>query len=249
MGPVPDHIELRRNSFGVGATGSHDLLLTSAIPKAGNWAAGAIAVEGSSDIAIAENTFYNPVAPAIDVVVGARIDISNNKIVSDAFVSSVPGPAVRLSAGAGFSVNGLSVGPASGITAAVEIDCGVRAIDPSRWSIQSGAIPRLLDRRPQCQSPNSGDRCLRLSQRQRGRHRQGFGRVRRLPGRLPPPRRAHPVATVRGQQSPGRVLARGKGQARRARHRDCVRAHSAEPAGKRAHLRSHQRRAEFLGRA
>jgi hypothetical protein len=145
---------LRRNSFGVGASGSHDLLLTSAIPKAGNWAAGAIAVEGSSDIAIAESTFYNPVVPAIDVVVGARIDISNNKIVSDAFVSGVPGPAVRLSAGAGFSVNGLSVGPASGITAAVEIDCGVRAIDPSRRSIQSGAIPRLLDRRPQCQSPN-----------------------------------------------------------------------------------------------
>ena len=150
MGPVPDHIELRRNSFGVGAPGSRDLLLTAVIPKGGNREPGAIAVEGSSSIAITENNFHNPAAPAIEVAVGRRIDMSNNTIVSDASVSGAPGPAVRLTSGAEFSVNGLVVGPAKGITAAVEIGCGVRGVDPSRWTIQSGPIPRLLDRRPQC---------------------------------------------------------------------------------------------------
>ena len=120
------------------------------IPKSGMPRNEASAAQGPADITISDNSFRNPANPAIDVVVGERVALSNNKIMYDASIARTPGPAVRLSAGSGFSVNNLSVGPAKGISAAVEIGCGVRTVDPSGWTIRSAPVPALIDRRPQC---------------------------------------------------------------------------------------------------
>lgn len=110
----------------------------------------ASAAQSPSDITISDNSFRNAANPAIDVVVGEGVVLSNNKITSAPAVAAAPGPAVRLSAGSRISVNGLTVGPAKDISAAVEIGCGVHGIDPSRWTIQSAAAPALLDRKSQC---------------------------------------------------------------------------------------------------
>jgi hypothetical protein len=58
--------------------------------------------------------------------------------------------AVRLSTGSALSVDRLAVGPARGVSAAVEIGCGVRAAEPSRWTIRSGSVPAVVDLRPRC---------------------------------------------------------------------------------------------------
>jgi hypothetical protein len=151
LGPVPDHISIRHNLLTGGGPNSGRLVLTSSmIPKSGVRGDEAVAAEGPSDITISDNTFHNPATPAIDVVVGERIELANNKIMSDSPLVRVPGPAVRFSTGSGLSVNGLVVGPAKGISAAVELDCGARPIDPTRWTIQSAPVPALLDRRAQC---------------------------------------------------------------------------------------------------
>jgi hypothetical protein len=151
LGPVPDHVSIRHNSLtGGGPNSGRLVLISSMIPKSGMRGNEAVAAEGPSDITISDNTFHNPATPAIDVVVGERIELANNKIMSDSPLVRVPGPAVRFSAGSGLSVNGLVVGPANGISAAVELGCGVRPIDPTRWTIQSAPAPVLLDRRAQC---------------------------------------------------------------------------------------------------
>jgi hypothetical protein len=150
MGPVPDHVAVRRNSFNGGEVESVDVLAASAIPKSGARGNEIEAVEGPSDIVIADNRFHNAAYPAIEVAVGERIELVNNALTSDPAVIRKPGPAVRLSAGSALSVNGLAVGPAGGVSAAVEIGCGVRAVDPSRWTIRSGSVPAVVDLRPRC---------------------------------------------------------------------------------------------------
>ena len=150
-GPIPDHILVRHNVFSNGAPyGGRSLWIVNAIRKAGAPGGQASAIEGPSDIAISDNTFQGMANPTIEVAVGQRIELANNKVARGPSTIRKPAPVVQLSAGSGFLVNGLVVDEAIGATAAVEIGCGVRATDPSRWTIQSGQLPRLLDRRPQC---------------------------------------------------------------------------------------------------
>ncbi|HKD26570.1 MAG TPA: hypothetical protein VKC66_11790 [Xanthobacteraceae bacterium] len=149
QGPVPDHVVVRRNSFNGGDIGS-DILITSVIPKAGALGGQTNAVDGPSHIVVTNNNFRNPTYPAIDVEVGDHIRLSDDRIVSDVAAAGAPAPAVRLTAGSDIAVRDLSVRAASGLSAAVEIDCGVRDIIPSRWTIRSGQVLRILDLRPQC---------------------------------------------------------------------------------------------------
>jgi hypothetical protein len=81
----------------------------------------------------------------------AIVDLSDDRIASDSFaVAQAPAPAVLLSAGREITVNDLSVCAAGGVTAAVEIGCGIRDVDPLRWTIRSDEVPHILDRRQQC---------------------------------------------------------------------------------------------------
>jgi hypothetical protein len=151
QGPVPDHVVVRGNSFHGGDVGSIDLLVTSVIPKAGVPGNQTTAVDGPSQIVITDNHFRDPNYPAINVAVGDHIHLADDRIASDSSAATrAPAPAVRLSAGSEITVRDLSVRAASGVTAAVEIGCGVRDVIPSRWTIRSGQIPPILDLRPQC---------------------------------------------------------------------------------------------------
>jgi hypothetical protein len=153
LGPVPDHVVVRRNSFNGGDVGSVDILVTSVIAKSGVPGDQTNAVDGPSHIIMTDNHFRDPTYPAIDVAVGDHIHLSDDRIVSDIFAATRPSaPAVRLSAGSAITVSDLSVRAASGVTAAVEIGCGVTVTDviPSRWSIRSGQLLPILDLRPQC---------------------------------------------------------------------------------------------------
>jgi hypothetical protein len=152
QGPVPDHVVVRGNSFHGGDVGSVDVLVTSVIAKSGVLGNQTNAVDGPSHIAIADNVFHNPTYPAIDVAIGDHIHLSGDHIASDvAAAAPAPAPAVLLAAGSEITVRDLSVRAASGVTAAVEIGCGVRNVVPSRWTIRSGQILPILDLRPQCQ--------------------------------------------------------------------------------------------------
>jgi hypothetical protein len=152
QGPVPDHVVVRGNSFHGGDIGSIDLLVTSVIPKAGVPGNQTTAVDGPSQIVITDNHFHDPNYPAINVAVGDHIHLSDDRIASDSSAATrAPAPAVRLSAGSEITVRDLSVRSAGGVTAAVEIGCGVRNVTPSRWTIRSGQVPPILDLRPQCQ--------------------------------------------------------------------------------------------------
>jgi hypothetical protein len=109
------------------------------------------AVDGPSHIVITENTFRNPTYPAIDVEIGDHIQLSNDRIASHAVAATpAPAPAVRLAAGSEITVRDLAVRAAGGVTAAVEIGCGVRDVVPSRWTIRSGTVLPILDLRTQC---------------------------------------------------------------------------------------------------
>jgi hypothetical protein len=152
QGPVPDHVVVRGNSFHGGDVGSIDILVTSVIAKSGEPGNQTNAVDGPSHIVIADNNFRNPAYPAIDVAIGDHIHLSDDRIASNvAAATPAPAPAVRLEAGSEITVRDLSVRAASGVTAAVEIDCGVHNVIPSRWTIHSGQILPILDLRPQCQ--------------------------------------------------------------------------------------------------
>jgi hypothetical protein len=151
QGPVPDHVVVRRNSFHGGDVGSVDILVTSVIAKSGVPGNQTNAVDGPSDIAIADNNLRDPTYPAIDVAIGERVDLSDDRIASDSSaVAPAPAPAVLLSAGREITVSDLSVRAAGGVTAAVEIGCGVRDVNPLRWTIRSDEVPHILDRRQQC---------------------------------------------------------------------------------------------------
>jgi hypothetical protein len=107
--------------------------------------------DGPSHIAITDNTFRNPTYPAVDIEIGDQIQLADDRIASNgAAVASAPAPAVRLAAGSEIMVRDLSVRAASGVTAAVEIGCGVRDPILSLWTIRSGQLPPILDLRPQC---------------------------------------------------------------------------------------------------
>ena len=151
QGPVPDHVAVRGNSFHGGDVGSVDVLVTPVIPKAGLLGGQINAVDGPSHIVITDNHFRDPAYPAINVAVGDHIHLSDDHIASDSSAAArAPAPAVRLSAGSEITVRDLSVRSAGGVTAAVEIGCGVRNVTPSRWTIRSGQVPPILDLRPQC---------------------------------------------------------------------------------------------------
>jgi hypothetical protein len=149
QGPVPDHVVVRGNSFRGGDVGSVDVLVTSVIAKSGVPGNQTNAVDGPSHIVIADNTFRNPTYPAIDVAIGDHIHLSGDDIASHV-AAAVPAPAVLLAAGSEIAVRDLSVRAASGVTAAVEIGCGVRNVIPSGWTIRSGQILPILHLRPQC---------------------------------------------------------------------------------------------------
>jgi hypothetical protein len=150
QGPVPDHVVVRGNTFDGGDIGT-DILVTSVIPKAGVPGNQTNAVDGPSHIVITENTLRNPTYPAIDVEIGDHIHLSNNRIASHAVAATpAPAPAVRLAAGREITVRDLAVRAAGGVTAAVEIGCGVRDVVPSRWTIRSGTVLPILDLRTQC---------------------------------------------------------------------------------------------------
>jgi hypothetical protein len=150
QGPVPDHVVVPGNSFHGGDVGSVDVLVTSVIAKSGVLGNQTKAVEGPSHIAIADNVFHNPTYPAIDVAIGDHIHLSDNRIASNV-AAATQAPAVLLEAGSEITVRDLSVRTASGVTAAIEIGCGVRNVIPSGWTIRSGQILPVLDLRPQCQ--------------------------------------------------------------------------------------------------
>jgi hypothetical protein len=151
QGPVPDHVVVRGNSFHGGDVGSSDILVTSVIPKAGVPGGQTNAVDGPSHIVITDNKFRNPTFPAIDVEIGDHIHLSDNRIASDVVAATqTTAPAVRLAAGRDITVRELSVRAAGGVTAAVEIGCGVTDVNPSTWTIRSGKLPSILDLRPQC---------------------------------------------------------------------------------------------------
>lgn len=151
QGPVPDHVVLQGNSFHGGDVGSIDVLVTSVIPKTGVLGGQINAVDGPSHIVITDNHFRDPAYPAINVAVGNHVHLSDDRIASDSSaVTRTPAPAVRLSAGSEITVRDLSVRAAGGVTAAVEIGCGVRDVNPSLWTIRSGQVPPILDLRPQC---------------------------------------------------------------------------------------------------
>jgi hypothetical protein len=151
QGPVPDHVVVRGNSFHGGDIGSVDILVTSVIAKSGVPGNQTNAVDGPSQIVITDNRFRDPAYPAINVAVGDHIHLSDDRIASDSSAATrAPAPAVRLSAGSEITVRDLSVRAAGGVTAAVEIGCGVRDVNPSRWTILSGQVPPILDLRPQC---------------------------------------------------------------------------------------------------
>jgi len=150
QGPVPDHVVVRGNSFHGGDIGSIDMLVTSVIPKSSAPGAQTNAVDGPSHVIITDNIFRNPTYPAIDVAIGDRIHLSNNRIASDVATAGVLAPVVLLSAGSEITVQDFSVRAASGVSAAVEIGCGVTDVVPSHWTIRSGPIPSILDLRPQC---------------------------------------------------------------------------------------------------
>jgi len=151
QGPVPDHVVVRGNSFHGGDVGSVDVLVTSVIRKTGVPGNQTNAVDGPSQIVITDNHLRNPAYPAVNVAVGDHIHLSNDRIASDSSAATgAPAPAVRLSAGSEITVRDLSVRVDGGVTAAVEIGCGVTDVNPSRWTIRSGQIPPVLDLRPQC---------------------------------------------------------------------------------------------------
>jgi hypothetical protein len=150
QGPVPDHVVVQRNSFRGGDVGSSDVLVASVIPKVGAVGGQTNAVDGPSHIIVTDNNFRNPALPAVDVEIGDHIDLSDERIVSNVAATAAPAPAVRLAAGSEIAVRDLSVRAAGGVTAAVEIGCGVTGVMPSRWTIRSGPIPPILDLRPQC---------------------------------------------------------------------------------------------------
>jgi hypothetical protein len=151
QGPVPDHVAVRGNSFHGGDVGSVDVLVTPVIPKAGLLGGQINAVDGPSHIVITDNHFRDPAYPAINVAVGDHIHLSDDHIASGSSAAArAPAPAVRLSAGSEITVRDLSVRAASGVTAAVEIGCGVRDVNPSLWTVRSGQVPPILDLRPQC---------------------------------------------------------------------------------------------------
>lgn len=151
QGPVSDHVVVRRNSFNGGDIGSIDMLVISVIPKAGLPGNQTNAVDGPSHILIAQNNYQNPTYPAIDFEIGEQIHLTEDRIASNVIATGTPAPAVLLSAGSEITVRDLSVGAAGGLTAAVEIGCGVTDVVPSRWTIRSGPILPVLDLRPQCQ--------------------------------------------------------------------------------------------------
>jgi hypothetical protein len=150
QGPVPDHVVVRGNSFNGGGIGT-DILVTSVIPKAGVPGDQTNAVDGPSHVLITDNTFRNPIYPTIDVEIGDHIHLGNDWIASDGGAATpAPAPAVKLAAGAEITVRDLRLRAAAGVTAAVEIGCGVSDVNPSRWTIASGPVPPILDLRPQC---------------------------------------------------------------------------------------------------
>ena len=151
QGPVPDHVVVRGNSFHGGDIGSVDVLVTSVIAKSGVLGNQINAVDGPSHIVIADNNFRNPTYPAIDVEIGDHIQLSDDRIASTVAATGAPAPALQLSAGSEITVRDLSVRAASGVTAAVEIGCGVTDVIPSHWTIRSGPTLPILDLRPQCQ--------------------------------------------------------------------------------------------------
>jgi len=140
QGPVPDHVVVRGNSFHGGDIGSIDMLVTSVIPKSSAPGAQTNAVDGPSHVIITDNIFRNPTYPAIDGAIGDRIHLSNNRIASDVATAGALAPVVLLSAGSEITVQDFSVRAASGVSAAVEIGCGVTDVVPSHWTIRSGPI-------------------------------------------------------------------------------------------------------------
>jgi hypothetical protein len=154
QGPVPDHVVVRGNSFHGGNVGSVDVLVTSVIAKSGVPGNQTNAVDGPSHVVITDNHFRDPAFPVMNIAVGDHINLSDDRVASDVAsdvaATGAPAPAVRLTVGREITVQDLSVRAASGVTAAVEIDCGVTDVAPSRWTIRSGQIPPILDLRPQC---------------------------------------------------------------------------------------------------
>ena len=68
---------VRGNSFNGDDIGT-DILVTSAIPKAGVVGGQTNAIDGPSHIAIADNTFDRPTYPAIDVEIGDHIELADD---------------------------------------------------------------------------------------------------------------------------------------------------------------------------